>query len=111
MKEQPKVGIVDENHQPGALLRLGHQGIDNLYPLRWSGHVARGIIRKIQQDDQFFSVLRRTRKRLGETRRIEPAVCIEGVGLNPGPVPHFIPEPIVAPQLVGKQQSVIRIEK
>ena len=104
--EEPEVGVVRNNHELGAALRLRDQRARNRVALRRRRHVAGRVVGEVQHHQQLLAALGVLRERLGEARGVEAAACVERERHDFCAEANFVGEPVVAPQLIGQQDQI-----
>ena len=109
MVEEAEVGVVDQHDELRARLRLAQQRGDDRLGLGRRRHVARRIVREVQQHHELLAA--RAREGLREAARIEAAPGIEREGREAGAELHLVEKPVVLPELVGQQQRVAGIDE
>ena len=101
VKEETEVGVVRQNDELGAALRLGAQRLHDFLTFSGSGHIARRIVGKIEQDDELVPALRVALERFAKARDIEAFAFKEGERFDLRAKVIFETQPVVAPELVG----------
>ena len=100
--------------RPACVPRLGlrlERGHDRL-PLGLGRHVAGRVVREVEQHDQLVAPLRVARRaRRAKPCAVEALAGEEREGLDLRAEPHLVREPVVAPELVGQQHDVARVDE